>query len=253
MDLTQFKIGCDVWQGSLDIDEATLKAAGVEFIFIRMNNNYGQPQPDTNFATQWAQASGFKRGAYYVVSPMFSAAQHASYILGSKPADLKVISLDVELAGGTPATYSLLLNQLITTLKQAGLTVILYTGGGYKSLVSPWPTGVDYWWAAYPYALYPANTTTLTWDQLKARLAGVNWIGEIAPAHLAIWQCSGDRFILPGTAGRAMDINVMPAADFNRIWPDQHQIFMPIIGNLTTDQKVDQLWAWAQNQGFKPA
>ena len=256
MDLAQYKMGVDVWQGSLDIDEAVLKASGVDFIFVRMNNSYGQPLPDANFDNQWAQASGFKRGAYYVVSPNYSSATHAAYILAHKPADLKVISLDVELAGGTPATYSLLLNQLITLLKQAGLTVLIYSGGGYRSLVSPWPTDVDYWWAAYPYALYPANTTTLTWDALRAKLAALNWIGEIAPAHVCAWQCSGDRFILPGTANRTMDINLMPLADFNRIWPvETHQVFIPAVFNGYTQfsdaQRLAAIEMYLQPQGFK--
>ena len=52
-------------------------------------------------------------------------------------------------------------------------------------------------------------TTYIGWDTLKAKVNALGWwiAGVKIPGPCALWQCSGDRYIPPGTV-RTLDINV---------------------------------------------
>lgn len=215
-----YALGIDVWEGSLDIDEPLLKENGVEFAMIRINDTAGNLHNDANFAAQWEQAKNLKRGAYFVVGDWFTLAAQVDFLNKNLPADCELLALDVELHYVlTPGAYATLLNGLIVAMQQKGLSVVIYTGGGYTSIVNPWPKDVNYWWARYPSALYPSTSIEITWDVLRGKLALLDWTPGTAPGPVTMWQCSGDRFKLPGCAGRAMDINVMPRAQFLKYWP----------------------------------
>lgn len=65
------------------------------------------------------------------------------------------------------------------------------------------------WLAAYPYAY---GTTYCTWEEFKTtyypKIDGPRL--PLGVSDPAMWQCSGDRFILPGTGGKKIDINLWP-------------------------------------------
>jgi hypothetical protein len=219
IDLTKFSIGLDVWEGSLDIDENVLKQNGVKFLIIRMNDTVGSLHLDTNFKNQWNQASGFGRAPYFVVSSWNSAAIQSKFILDNMPQGCKTIFLDVELHyNETPGNYSILLNQMITTLKNAGLKVVIYTGAWFAQYVNPWPSTVEYWLAAYPYAAYPPSRINLTWDQAKKTISTLFWPTSNFPGRVILFQFTGDRWILPGCANRAMDVNLISNADYELLF-----------------------------------
>lgn len=234
MDLTKYAIGIDTWEGSLDIDEATLLNAGVNFIFIRMNDTQGGLHGDGLYVGQWEQSACFSRAPYYVVSPWVLAKYQVEYILDHMLDDCKLISLDVELKpgyGATPKSYSILVNDIIKGIRAKGINPIIYTGAWFLEYVNPWPKDVLYWWAAYPLSVYPAKSVQISWDEAKKKLAALDWIGNLAPAEIAVWQCTGDRWKLPGCAGRAMDVNLAPWTAMAKLWtapkPRRWYSFLP--------------------------
>jgi len=260
LDLTKYAIGLDVWEGSGDINEGIIKAAGIEFLIIRMNTSWGGLQYDKNFLTQWAQASGFARAAYVVIDPGIAADAYRAWIKSSKPSDCNIICPDIEIKGSTPAAYSALLTKLYAGLIADGNKVVQYSGYGSYFLANPWVKSVDQWWARYLYSVHPtelingvltATHPNITWEELKVKLAALNWtplvtsLSEAQTGHIAIWQATSS-YILPGCANHPVDVNLMPRADFTRIFgatipPVVIPPVIPPVVLLTRDQVLDQL------------
>jgi hypothetical protein len=270
LDLKQYAMGLDVWQGSGDINEATIKAAGVEYLVIRMNPTWGGLEYDKNFLNQWAQGSGFARAAYVVVSPVntdrdLTAKMYVDWILANKPAECTIIALDVEIDAAkiynrpdiTPALYSKLLTDIFAGLHAAGLRCAQYSGAWFYNLVSPWvkPDYVEQWWARYLNSVYPTATIngvltaihpSITWEDLKVKLAALSWtplvsaFTEAQTGRITIWQvCSS--YVLPGCpAGQPVDVNLMTRADFTRIFGAPAPVIPPVVipPVLLTDAQV---------------
>ena len=251
-----YTLGIDAWEGSLEINEAEFRKGGVEFAFIRLNDMSGGHHKDTGFDKQWGEAADFIRAPYFVYNPWVSGSANYSYLRSILPAGVTAISLDVEVrySGYSPTTYAQEVEKCIKLIRGAGMTPIIYTGGWFLGNLSYWLEYVDYWWAAYPYELYPEVTTYTTWDVIKAKLENISFWPDIikaVPGPCALWQCSGDRYILPGTV-RTLDINVfngspadmiarykLPAAQV----PDrlrQHEIYLPIVSTPVPEQPIEQ-------------
>jgi hypothetical protein len=258
IDLTQYVLGADVWLGSGNIDEAVFRANGVEYLFIRMNISNGSPYMDSNFITQWAQASNFKRAPYWVVAPQYyTAQQQANFITANMPAGCKLIALDVEIHWTeTPDQYAKLLSDLVAKLQYAGLTVIIYTGAWVNQYVAYWPK-VDYWYARYLNAVHPTIPVdasgnriypVITWEDLKEKFANLpGWAplvtGQQAPGNIAIWQVTSS-YVLPGSPyNTPMDVNLMTRVDFDRIFNGSPVVIPPVVPPLTMGEKVDLMWA----------
>lgn len=250
--MNNYMLGVDVWEGSLEINEAEFRKGGVEFIFVRLNDMNGGHHKDTGFDKQWAEAKDFIRAPYFVYNPWVSGAVNYSYMRSILPADVTTIALDVEVkyTGYSPTTYAQEVEKCIGSMRAAGYTPIIYTGGGYLNLLSYWLKYVEYWWARYPTFMYPASATYLTWEQLKAKLDAIAWypaVGGIIPGPCALWQCSGDRYILPGT-NRTLDINVFNGTPQDMVkrykFPDvqvperlrpSYEVYLPVIIAPATD------------------
>lgn len=213
MNLADYALGVDVWEGSLDIDENLLKANGVEFIIIRLNHISGTLHLDDNFLRQWEQSMAFGRGAYYVESPAYPLSDQLHFLDDNVPPECEVVCPDLELRGLT-ASLIVDINQ---GLRARGKRVMDYSGGWCQEFLTL-PVGEDYWWARYPGYLYPASTTPIEWAAFKNRLDDLAWEPGSAPGKIVCWQCTADRYVLPGCAGRAIDINLMPRADYERIF-----------------------------------
>jgi GH25 family lysozyme M1 (1,4-beta-N-acetylmuramidase) len=238
MDLSQYKIIVDSWEGSGDYDEAVLQANGVAALIIRMNESDGSLQLDEHFLDNWPEASALARAVYVVINPNISALNYYTWIMATKPVECKVMALDIEIAGPSSAAYSTLIVTLANMLIDTGLKVLIYSGAWFFHHVMPWPKQFDQWWARYPYALQPSPSPTITWDQLKAKLEACDWIpfvtgySEANVGHVVLWQCSS-AFYLPGFNGiNRTDISVMPNDDFERIWG-------PV--GLTLEERVSSL------------
>jgi hypothetical protein len=229
LNFKDFVLGADTWEGSQDIDENTLYINGIRYLLIRINDTRGSDHKDEGFDAQWIQAKPFARGAYFVVAPWDTRAAQVAWLLQNLPADCKAVMLDVELTTATTDkhAYAQMVAGMIADLKAHGYKVLLYTGDWFKTSLDIWPTGVDYCWARYPSSVYPALTTHVTWDEIKAKLAQLSWSPGPAPAHVAAWQATADRYVMPGCANRALDLILMPIADFNRIFGDQLHAVLP--------------------------
>jgi hypothetical protein len=196
----------DVWEGSLDIDEKILKEAQVEGISIRINNMSGGHHKDTNFEAQWKQSEAFVRWPYFVYNPWVDGKANYDYLYSIFPKDATHVMCDIEVRkeGYSPATYANEVFKFIELVSKSW-SYDIYTGEWFKSYLSYWPN-TRYTWARYPYSMYPKETTYISWEDLHARLRQLTWNPSNTSGTCDMWQLSADRFILPGTAKRPIDI-----------------------------------------------
>jgi GH25 family lysozyme M1 (1,4-beta-N-acetylmuramidase) len=206
-------LGIDVWEGSLDIDEGLLLADNVKFVIPRLNSMDGGHHMDTTFTAQWEQAEGFLRAPYFVYNPWVSGKENADWLIGHLPLDapLRVFcDIEVRYPDYPPLAYAEQVWDFIGILKDAGFMPCIYTGYWFLPFLSYWPKDVDYWWARYPFYLYPEVSTPIRWPDLAERIDYVGWHPDDAgycPGTVKLWQCSADRYIPTGTY-RTTDINV---------------------------------------------
>ncbi|MCW5802751.1 MAG: hypothetical protein KIT31_10220 [Deltaproteobacteria bacterium] len=125
--------GVDVskWQGT--VSWSKVKAAGIEFAFIRLSD--GMNTRDTQFNTNWAnaKAAGVIRGAYQFFRPGQSVNAQADMMIDAigtyQPGDLPPV-IDVEDTGGlSPAAVAGRVRQWVDRVQAAlHVTPIVYTG-----------------------------------------------------------------------------------------------------------------------------
>lgn len=202
-------LGVDVWEGQLEIDESLLKANNIKFLFIRLNDINGGHHKDENFDKQWSEAAGFYRAPYFVFNPWISGQKNYDWLLANMPADAKLVALDIEVvySGISAAAYAAEVANFRSLVAKKWKSVV-YTGEWFLKYLTSWGAG-DYWWAQYPLLLYPSSTQTITWDQFRAKLDTLTrpMNESRCPGNVVLWQCSADRFILPGST-RPIDVNV---------------------------------------------
>jgi GH25 family lysozyme M1 (1,4-beta-N-acetylmuramidase) len=202
----------DIWEGQLDIDEAALFAGGVSGLVIRLNQISGGHHIDKGFTKQWAEAEAFVRWPYFVYNPWVTGMKNYDWLAANMPRYCPAVAIDVEVykSGYSATEYGAQLTYFMQLVQQTWKAQI-YTGEWFLTEVSPWPKA-DIWWAQYPYAMYPTNRITIGWDELRMKIIALKWPpinAKKAPGPVQMWQCSGDRIILPGSS-RAMDINLFP-------------------------------------------
>lgn len=245
-----YQIVLDQWEGNLDIDDGLIKAAGIAGVISRINSVSGGLHMDGSFAKAWADSRIFDvRCPYFVYNPWVDGLANFNWLITRIPADApKRIMIDIEVAmsGYAPSTYGYHVGIMITKLQQAGYWPTVYSGLWFLENLSPWPK-VDYWWARYPYAVYPGGLTQIIWDALKLKVNGLAWDPDPyhkAPGIVKLWQCTGDKYILPGSAGKPLDINLWQGtlADL-RAWFGMSGAPAPTNwwDNLTTEERVLQL------------
>lgn len=208
-------LGVDVWEGSLDIDESILLAAGIKYCIVRLNDMNGGHHKDANFDNQWEQSKPFLRAPYFVYNPWQSGKINAEWLLDNLPDGVSRIFPDIEVRkdGYSPEDYA---DQVVVYKTEVAKYVprpqVCYTGQWFLSCLSHWPIDWEYWWARYPFYLYPGAKQTISWEDLRLRIDYVGWNpdpGKKCPGAVAMWQCTADRYIPPGCANRPMDMNVM--------------------------------------------
>lgn len=250
-------LGIDCWEGSLEIDEPLLISKGVEFNLIRLNSIDGGHHKDDAFDKQWAESENQARIPYFVYNPWKTGAENFAWMRANLPAGVTTIAIDVEVKreGYSPDIYAANVDQFIKLMKAAGQLPIIYTGLWFLPLLSYWPKDVEYWIARYPTLMYPTTTTRLTWETLKLKIASMAWYPGSPtniPGPCALWQCSGDRFILPGT-NRTTDINLFNGTVEQMITryklpPVQvparlRPVVIPEPVQLSDSEKLSRLWA----------
>lgn len=205
----QYCLLVDIWEGQRSVDFAALKANGVAGVVIRLNDMGGGHHMDLAFAEHWQGAAdaGLLRAPYFVYNPWVNGQANYDWLLAHMPADAKAVMVDVEVvySGYSEATYAAEVQKFMDLVKKRW-TAAIYTAEWFLPYLKYWPSG-DYWWAQYPYALYVYGN--YTWDWLRAQLSGMSGPSNAArcPGTLRMWQCSGDKLILPGSPS-PMDVNV---------------------------------------------
>jgi lysozyme len=125
--------GVDVsyYQGT--INWTKVKAAGIDFAFVRVSD--GDTFKDPKFAANWSgtKAAGVIRGAYQFFRPSQSISEQAQLMISAigtyTPGDLPPV-LDVEVTGNlSPATVAANVRTWVDKVHTAlGVTPIIYTG-----------------------------------------------------------------------------------------------------------------------------
>ena len=235
----------DVWEGSLDISEDIIAEGGVVGLLIRLNHISGGHHMDTYFKTQWVQAAQFLRCPYFVYNPWVDGRANFLWLMANLPPnDVTLIAADIEVKypDYSPEEYA---DQVatFTDLVKAQCHMVIYTGEWFMSCLSHWPRNVEYWWARYPYKLYPTPSEAWSYEKLRIMTEAVGWHPDPikkSPGPVKLWQCSGDRIKLPGCCGRAVDVNLWQG-DLNslKVWWGADT---PIVVPPTYEQKVDILW-----------
>ena len=245
IDNINFCLVLDVWEGNLDIDEQELWDGGVRGIYVRLNDMNGGHHLDENFVIQWAQSKRFVRAPYFVYNPWVSGTVNFAWLKANMPADAHCVVIDNEVRypGYSPTTYAGEF-EIFRTLCAKQWKVVIYTGGGYVSLMSKWPMA-DYIWARYPGDYYPTDAALIriTWDQLREKLAKTEWNpGCTLSGTCKMWQIS-DRYIFHGGTTR-LDLNV-----FRGSYEDLKEFFDsdPGIVDDPTDEETETVEQLAIN------
>lgn len=206
--ITPYVLGVDTWEGQLEIDEAAFWAGGVRLVLPRLNDMDGGHHRDSAFEKQWQEAERFVRGPYFVYNPWVSGLENFTFLADTAPSTMTFAGIDIEVRKPDyPAsTYAYEVNKFLARFRKYWKPLI-YSGVWFTECLSEWPTADLYWWARYLYYVYPPERQTVTWNYLRERLSGLNWLPGKAPGAVKLWQCSADRYILPGTS-RALDINI---------------------------------------------
>lgn len=207
-----YQIILDFWEGNPDINIPLLKANGVVGLIARLNDMHGGHHMDKMFAENWAKTQEFPISAlYFVYNPWVDAVQNYMWYQDHMPADYgnRRVFIDVEVrySGYSPIIYGREVAKFMAMVRKDRPATI-YSGGGYREILTPWPKDEEYWWAAYSTTL----TLQKTWDKYKEVLARIEF-GEfvkLSPGPVRLWQATGDGVKLPGFGNHAVDINVFP-------------------------------------------
>jgi hypothetical protein len=242
----------DSWEGSGDIDEPTLVDNNCAGIISRINDMNGGHHMDENFIRQWEQNDAFQlKSLYFVYNPWRNGLENWNWFSPLIPKDCPpriFIDVEVSYTNYPTATYAREVDIFLTKCEQAGYKPCVYTGYGYLSLLKPWPFK-DYWWARYPYSVMP-STAIHKWEDLKAKLATIKFSdadlfgpAHVSPGPVKLWQISGDKWILPGCAGKAIDISIWNGTlDELKAWWGV-AASAPVIPILSDHDMVQLLWA----------
>jgi GH25 family lysozyme M1 (1,4-beta-N-acetylmuramidase) len=232
-----YQLLLDVWEGSYEITEAELVAGNVAGLLIRINETAGYLHKDDGFDKQWLEAGMFPvRVPYFVHDPWVTPMANMDFLTKNMPAGCKAVAIDTELsparwgvdypAAKLGAEYGAFLN-----LCKEQYRPKIYTGKWFLEYLTPWPKDIDYWWSQYPFSMYPAAATRVSWLQLQAMISLLPeqpMNAAACPGPIRLWQCSGDRLILPGTL-RTMDVNVFRGTlDDLKAWLEYDSIPVPI-------------------------
>jgi GH25 family lysozyme M1 (1,4-beta-N-acetylmuramidase) len=224
----------DCWEGQLEIDEAVILENGVKGLMIRLNDMNGGHHMDENFVNQWSQASGFLRAPYFVYNPWVSGQANADWMFDHLPADVPprvLCDVEVRYPDYPAEKYAEQVQDFIDIIKGDNFRPCIYTGAWFLPYLAYWPKDVDYWWARYPTFLYPPEETHITWQEFHDRLEYVGWYPDplhLCPGPVKLWQCSADRYILPGVV-RIVDVNAWNGSltDLEAWWGESFPLVVP--------------------------
>lgn len=211
----------DVWEGQPEIDPEILKAGNVAAMFIRLNHISGGHHKDLLFDKTWQLYKDFMRCPYFVFNPWVSGEANYKWLAATVPPESPCVATDIEVIYSelNPAEYAAELDDYVRLRNLRWKSRSEYTGEWFLNYVDHWPNN-DYWWAQYTRSMYPGPYTTtpwkelprvsVSWDELHALVKRTKWPpvnSAKCPGNIRLWQCSGDKLILPGST-RPVDVNL---------------------------------------------
>lgn len=244
----------DVWEGSLDIDEATIRAGGIVGLIIRLNHISGGHHIDSYFTTQWLQAEGFLRAPYFVYNPWVDGHANYNWLISNLPKKgVSRVFIDIEVVykDYSPEVYADQVQAFIDEFTRAYPLTVIYTGQWFLPVLAHWPRNVEYWWARYPEAFHPDPSEVWSYEKLEVETEKYGYYPDPqhkCPGPLKLWQCSGDRLKLPGCQGRAVDVNLFNGTlqQLQDWWGAE----MTLPPTLTCEQKMELIWNYGKSQGW---
>lgn len=163
-DAPKLTAGIDVSLYQKVINWHQVKAAGVDFAYIKATQ--GNNITDPRFAANWvaAKSAGIQRGAYHFFK--FGAMGQAAYFLRALVSDRGELSPAVDVEDETAPPDLAGLKLFIDALTEQGLKPIIYTGAWFWNARRwggpvPWAHDYDLWAAWYPAT--PAPTIPSDW------------------------------------------------------------------------------------------
>jgi len=217
MTTKEYQLLVDTWESGGEIDEAVYKANNIAGIIIRLNDMNGGHHMDTGFWKQWNEAENFLRVPYFVYNPWKKAAGNFEWLIEHCPDDAHSVMVDIEVRKSdySPAAYASQVDAFMDMVYDKWGTRTIYTGAWFLDYLSFWPANADYWWAQYPYKLYPSSGTKLSWEYIREIIETNSYYtpfnSDKIPGKYKMWQISGDKIIAPGCA-KPMDINIFPGS-----------------------------------------
>lgn len=221
--------GIDVSRWQTKVDWTLLKAAGIQFVFIKATQgDYHKDQLLEQHVTG-ARQVGMTIGLYHWADPLVDAkAQAAWFVKCTQGLPFDMVANDVEQfwadwkewsAGNitqylTPAVISDNARQILEYWDQRlSVPRVLYSRASFiHSFARPmldWLAKYPLWMAHYP---YDTTKLTTTWEKFFAQhlppasLKNPLMPQGTDPASWKFWQFTGDKFILPGV-DTALDVN----------------------------------------------
>jgi GH25 family lysozyme M1 (1,4-beta-N-acetylmuramidase) len=225
-------LGIDVsgWNPSVNWD--LLYQGGVRFAVIKLTQGTSSLTNLAREHVEGARRVGMVVAGYHWNDPMLDDNKQIDFFASQLDKyDIKLGYVDVEqywqdwaefyqsLRDGTPITKIITSSRIsqsaynmMTGLRNRGFSSQIYTRWsfitGRASPMQLWISPEESWYAHYPYAVGRVN---ITWDDIKP---GGKWYPTIKAPYLPagvkwrMWQFSGDKFILPGTGGIPIDLNL---------------------------------------------
>ncbi len=211
------------------IDEAVLRTNNVAGLIIRLNHTEGGHHLDANFPRQWRETSfaGLVRIPYFVYNPWVDGQANFDWLVDALPfeAGAVLLAVNVKYDGYPPEVYAAEVARFCQ-LVGSRWNYMIYTGQNRLQLLSTWPANARYWWAQYPYALFPSTPQKRSWSQVHAQLNLLKapFNASFLPGQWKLWQVSADRLVLPGSS-RPMNLNIFPGSyeDLKTFVNEQHE------------------------------
>jgi GH25 family lysozyme M1 (1,4-beta-N-acetylmuramidase) len=218
-------LGIDVSRWQSTVNWETIKAAGVEFAFIKATQGNYLVDAKMKTHVDGAQKAGLIVGLYHWCDPLVKADVQAKFFLdNTKGIDYRFVSADVEQQWGDWKEWSegrvskiLSPDQISNNARdilgywESRMSVkrVVYTRASFiNSYAKPaqkWLKEYPLWLAHYP---YKAGNVRTSWADLqvtyKPSIPGPNL--PTGCPNWTFWQFSGDKFILPGIES-TLDVN----------------------------------------------
>jgi len=212
--MSEYQLLVDTWESGGEIDEAVYKANDIAGILVRLNDMNGGHHMDTGFVKQWAEAENFLRAPYFVYNPWKNAQGNFDWLISHCPEDAHTVLIDIEVKKllYPKSTYAAQVSSFMNMVEDEWGTKTIYTGAWFLDMLDFWPN-CDYWWAQYPYALYPSSKKYMSWDEVRKIIDDNGYTKPFnynsIPGTYRMWQISGDKVVCPGN-DKPIDINLFP-------------------------------------------